>query len=292
MEPAISVTGLSKKYSEFSLENIGFELPRGEVMGFIGPNGAGKTTTIKSMMGLTRFDSGSVKILGLCAKTRSGEIHERIGFVHDEISINDEFSAREIGRIVGGIYRQWDAEAYRAHLSRFGLKVGQKLKEYSKGMRVKLQFAIALSHGAELIIMDEPTSGLDPVFRSQFLDELFAFIQDEGRSVFFSTHITEDLERIADRITLIDRGKLVFSRTKDDVMDAYRLAKGPAAAFDLSFGNLCLGARKTEASFTALLDRANEKSALTYPGVRIERPSLDDIMVYLTREDYHVQSCI
>lgn len=286
MDEAISVAGLCKRYRDFSLEGIGFALPRGEVMGFIGANGAGKTTTIKSMLGLVRADSGTVRMLGLDAAKDARAIRERIGFVHDEASLNEELSAREVGRIVGGIYRSWDADAYAANLARFGLRENQRIKEYSKGMRVKIQLAIALSHGAELIIMDEPTSGLDPVFRSQFLDELFAFIQDEGRSVFFSTHITEDLARVADRVTMIDRGRLVFSMPKDEALDAYRLVKGGAAALDADLRPLCLGARVTDSSFTALVSRADEERAASRAGIVIERPTLDDIMVYLSREDY------
>jgi len=288
MEAALKVSGLSKRYRDFSLADLSFELPRGEVMGFIGPNGAGKTTTIKAIMGLVRPDAGNVEILGMDVRTRSREARERIGFVYDEAFLNEELNAREIGLIVSGLYSRWDGKAYRDHLARFELREQQKISEYSKGMKVKLLLAIALSHNAELILMDEPTSGLDPVFRSRFLDELFSFIQDEEKSVFFSTHITEDLSRIADRITLIDHGKMIFSSQKDELADRYRILKGSAADLSADLRAMCLGARVSDASFTALTDADERRVRALCQSVVVERPTLDDIMIYLTREDYRV----
>lgn len=351
METAIEVRNLRRTYRNFSLDGVSFTLPKGEVLGFIGPNGAGKTTTIRIMLGLARPDSGTVSLLGGSPSDRT--IRERIGFVHDDTFLNEDLTAGETGSIVGPLYRSWDREEYRSRLARYGLDEKQKIAEFSKGMKIKLMLAIATSHNAELILMDEPTSGLDPVFRSEFLDELFGFMQEENRSVFFSTHITEDLNRIADCVVLLDRGRVVFEKTKTEIEESYRIVKGsiqllssgvlapyfaPAGApagehagahagtpaDELAGGaphagntTCCIGIRRDEHSFTALfgprypererepntagyLDGAGakrraEKSDLPFAdatGIVTERASLDDIMIYSTREDYRVHAGI
>jgi ABC-2 type transport system ATP-binding protein len=253
-------------------------------MGFIGPNGAGKTTTIRILLGLARADSGSASLLGLDPWKDARELHERLGFVQDEACLNGELSAKDLGLICRGLYAKWDRELYRANLSRFGLLEKQRIKEYSKGMKIKLLLAVALSHGAELILMDEPTSGLDPVFRSEFLDELFSYIQKENRSVFFSTHITADLERVADRVTFINEGQIVFSKAKDDIRDSYRLVHGPAERLDDTLARRFIGLRRASTSFTGVSDSPDWED----PEFATEPASLEDIMVYATREDYRV----
>lgn len=310
METAIEVSGLCKAYKTFALDGVAFTLPKGEVLGFIGPNGAGKTTTIRIMLGLARADSGTVSLLG--GHPSDPHVRERIGFVHDGTFLNEDLTAKETGRIVGPLYRSWNMEEYRSRLARYGLDEGQKIAEFSKGMKIKLMLAIATSHNAELILMDEPTSGLDPVFRSEFLDELFAFMQAENRSIFFSTHITEDLNRIADRVVLLDKGRVVFEKTKIEIEDDYRIVKGPAAA--LSSHSLesffagpasprFVGLRRDEHSFTALCafgapsGARSERGAAgsDFPpvndtGIVTERASLDDIMIFTTREDYRANA--
>jgi ABC-2 type transport system ATP-binding protein len=284
MENAIEVTGIGKRYKSFALRDVTFSLPAGQVMGFIGPNGAGKTTTIRILLGLARADSGSASLLGLDPWRDAPKLHERLGFVQDEACLNGELNTKELGWICRGLYASWDGERYRAHLSRFGLLEKQRIKEYSKGMKVKLLLAMALSHGAELILMDEPTSGLDPVFRSEFLDELFSYIQDENRSVFFSTHITADLERVADRVTFINAGQIVFSKTRDEIRDSYRLVRGPAERLDEALTQRFIGLRRAATSFNGLSDSPEWLD----PALVSEPASLEDIMVYTTREDYRV----
>ena len=226
MENILEVTNLRKEYPGFTLKNISFSLPRGFIMGFIGPNGAGKSTTIKLIMNLVRKDSGKIKVFGLDNAAHDQEIKQNIGFVYDENHYYEELTPDEIRSIIAPFYSRWDDKAYYGFLRCFELPQKKKLKKFSKGMKTKFSLAVALSHGAELVIMDEPTSGLDPVFRREILDILLELIQDERKSVLFSTHITSDLDRVADYITFINKGEIVFSTQRDDILENYGLVRG------------------------------------------------------------------
>ena len=216
MNNAIEITGLSKKYDGFKLENINIVLPKGYIMGFIGENGAGKTTVIKAMTGLIRYDSGDIKLFGESFKNIGAAVRENIGVVMDDYGLPPEADTKDINKIMKGIYSTWNSRAFFRYTEKFGLPQNKRIKSYSTGMKRKLSIAVALSHNSRLLILDEATSGLDPVARDELLDILREFIQDEDNSVFISSHILSDLEKVCDYITLIHEGRIVFSDEKDE----------------------------------------------------------------------------
>jgi len=284
----LRLEGVAKHYQDFSLEGISFKLERGYVMGFIGPNGAGKSTTIKLIMNLVKRDGGVIEIFGRDNIRHELEVKEKIGFVYDTIPYYGVLTIEEMKSLIAPFYKNWNEKQYRRYLKDFDLKPNQQIDKLSRGMKTKFQLAIALSHGAELIIMDEPTSGLDPVFRSELLDILYDIIQDEGKTILFSTHITTDLEKIADYITFINHGRLVFSLPKDEVIERYALVKGGLDVLQNGLERKLVGVRRGQAGFSAL---TTEPKALTRQfgeKVTIERPSLEDIMVYMVRGERSV----
>jgi ABC-2 type transport system ATP-binding protein len=284
MENAIKVTGLSKHYTGFELSDVSFSLPRGTVMGFIGRNGAGKTTTIKLIMGLIHKNAGSIEVLGKEMGPDSAEIREKIGFVYDEQAFyGGIMTVRDVGKMTGRFYKEWNNNEFSRLLKDFNLDPDQKTGALSHGQRTKLSIALALSHNAELLIMDEPSSGLDPVFRSEFIDILYRIIQDEHRSILFSTHITTDLEKIADYITLIDNGRIIFSEAKDDILDRYKIVKGPLSCLNEKGREMCVGVREMRTGFEALSASADKLAALIGADAITERATIEDIMVFTAK---------
>ncbi|OPJ64134.1 ABC transporter ATP-binding protein [Clostridium oryzae] len=283
MENILEVKNLTKKYDDFTLDNVNFNLKRGYIMGFIGPNGAGKSTTIKLIMNLIKRNSGEVKIFGLDNVKKEKEVKEKIGFVYDESYFYEDLDLIYMKNIISRFYRNWDDKAFNKYISEFNLPKKKKIKELSKGMKTKYFLAIALSHNADLIIMDEPTSGLDPVFRREILDILKYVIQDENKSIFFSTHITTDLEKIADYITFINNGKIVFSDNKDSIMERYSIVKGNKSLMDNYTEKEFIGVNRTAYGFDALTDDAGKVKSIFGKDVLIDRASLEDIMVYTVR---------
>jgi ABC-2 type transport system ATP-binding protein len=279
--PALAVRCLSKRFDGFSLEEVSFELESGYVMGFIGPNGAGKTTTINAIMGLCKRDSGEIAVFG--GDPRNRAVRERIGFVFDECPFRG-LSAIECGAYYGPAYRLWDQQRFSEYLGRFGIDPRKLVDKLSKGQKMKLSLAFCLSHGAELLIMDEPTSGLDPLFRRELLDLVYEVIQDEGKAVFFSTHITADLERVADFVTFINGGRIVFSLPVTEALERYSLARGAEAELDGELRSLCVGAVRNPLGFTALTQRRADIERLRPGRIVFEKPSLEDIMVYSNKE--------
>ncbi|WP_026478811.1 ABC transporter ATP-binding protein [Alkaliphilus transvaalensis] len=283
MSNILEVKNLSKSYKEFSLKNISFSLEPGYIMGFIGPNGAGKSTTIKLLMNLIQKDSGEIKIFNKTLEKNEKEIKDKIGFVYDENYFYEELSLREIKNIIAPHYKSWDEKEFNRYIKEFNLPLKLKIKELSKGMKMKYSLAIALSHHAELIIMDEPTSGLDPVIRSELLDVLYDIIQDERRSILFSTHITRDLDKIADYITFIDKGELIFTKTKDDILESYRLVKGDKNKLDSEIKKHFIGFKEHGFGFEALIYNNPTLKAALQDSAIFEVPTLEDIMVYSVR---------
>ncbi len=208
MENILEISKLNKSYTDFSLTDVSFSLPDNSITGFTGVNGSGKTTTIRSVSGLVKFDSGTIKLFGQDMNRNTKALRERVGVVLDEGGFYEEFSMSEMKGIVAPAYKNWQERVYKDYMEQFGLNPRQKISTLSKGMKMKFSLALALSHEAELLIMDEPTSGLDPLIRSQMLKILADYIKKSGRAVFFSTHITSDLEQIADRLILIDKGRV------------------------------------------------------------------------------------
>lgn len=283
MNNILEVRNLSKKYKDFKLENITFSLEKGYIMGFIGPNGAGKSTTIKLIMNLVSKDSGEIKVFGLDHLQQEKEIKSRIGFVYDESHYYEELTVERNKKIIAPFYKNWDEAVFQHYLEKFDIDHKKKVKQLSKGTKMKFSLAVALSHGADLIIMDEPTSGLDPIFRREILDILYGIIQDENKSIFFSTHITTDLDRIADYITFIDNGRIVFSQPKDDIFDNYGLVKGGLDLLNDKTKDLFIGLKKNSFGFEGLTSNIQEVRRAFNNGIIVERPTLEDIMVYTVR---------
>lgn len=285
MNPILEIRNLSKRYPGFSLNNLNISLESGYIMGFIGPNGAGKTTTIKLIMNLIRRDAGEIKVFGLDNIRDEIRIKERIGFVYEENYFYDELTLRETRRVIAPFYPGWDDAVFRNYLDHFELPAHKKVKDLSRGMKMKLSLAVALSHNADLIIMDEPTSGLDPVSRNELLEILTEVIQDEQKGVFFSTHITTDLDKIADYITFIHRGKIVFSEARDSLMERYAVIKGDRELLDPDVRREFIGIRENRFGFEALTGDAERARQVFGNSVLIERASLEEIMLYTIRGD-------
>ena len=227
MTNAIELKNLRKSYPGFTLENISLTLPAGQIMGFLGENGAGKTTAIKAMLGLIRRDGGQIRLLGKDVDQDGAAVKKAVGVVLDDCPFPILLSAAEVERILSRIYDNWDSRVFAARCRSLGLDPQKPVKEYSKGMRTKLSLAAALAHHARLLILDEPTSGLDPVVREELLDLLREFIQDESHSILFSSHITSDLDKIADRVAFLHEGRLLLCQEKDEMLDDMGILRCP-----------------------------------------------------------------
>lgn len=287
MEPILEVQNLCKSFNDFRLDNISFSLPKGYIMGFIGPNGAGKTTTIKLIMNLMHRDSGIIRVFGQDNRTRVKQIKQKMGFVYDENYFYETLTVEEMKGIIAPFYRNWDEILFRKYLKVFDLPAGKKIKDLSRGMKMKFSLALALSHRAELILMDEPTSGLDPVFRAELLEILQGEMQDENRGILFSSHITSDLERIADYICFINKGKIVFWASRDDILEKYLLVKGPRDLLDKESRQLLLGIRENDFGFEALSEQPARVKNRFGSQAYYEKPNLDQIILYTVRREHH-----
>ena len=290
MDAALEVTNLAKDYPGFFLRDVSFSLPRGYIMGLIGPNGAGKTTVIKLILNIVRRRSGLIRLFGLDNLEDEAAAKSRLGFVLDEPSFYGYLRASRMGAVLGRFYPGWDRARFRRLCGEFGVPLARRVGALSRGTRMKLALAVALSHGAELILLDEPTSGLDPVFRRELLERLSGLIQDGRTSVLFSTHITSDLERTADFITCLRDGRLLFSTTRDDLLENWAVVKGGLDLLDSipEPGGLFRGIDPSPYGFTALTsDRAEARRLLAGRGAVIENVRLDDLVFFLGREEGH-----
>ncbi|HHW37971.1 MAG TPA: ABC transporter ATP-binding protein [Bacillales bacterium] len=288
MSSILEIANVSKKYKGFELKDINITLERGYIMGFIGPNGAGKSSTIKLIMNLIKKDSGEITVFGLDNIKNEIEIKEKIGFVYDENYYYEELTIQEMKNLIRSFYSFWDETTFTNYVKDFNLPLKKKIKQLSKGMKMKFSLAIALSHHAELLIMDEPTSGLDPLVRSELLEILQSLMQDENKSVFFSTHITSDLDKIADYITLINNGEIVLSKTKDELIEDYCIVKGPKDGLAVvNIEEHLIGLKVNEFGFEALSNDKNEIRKIFGDSVLLEKPTIEDIMVFSTRRSGH-----
>lgn len=283
MENILEIRNLTKKYKNFKLDNISFVIPKGFIMGFIGENGAGKTTTIKLIMNLLQKDAGEIKVFGKENVKHEREIKERIGFVYDDCFYYENLSIRDNGKIIAGFYKAWDWNVFNKYLRKFNLDDKQKVKELSKGMKMKFAIAIALSHKAEFIILDEPTSGLDPVMRRQVLEMLQQVMEDENVGMLISSHITSDLERIADYITYIKNGKIVFSMSISELQDEYVMIKGNKNLLREIDRNIIYGLRETPYGFEGITREISKIESGVKKQLVIEKPSIEEIMVAVNK---------
>ncbi len=276
MNNALSISGLTKTYEDFTLDGVSFDVPVGSIVGLIGENGAGKSTTINAVLGLIQKEAGHVSLLG--KDTLDNEIKEQIGVVFDGSNYPEILSPRKIDRIMKHIYDSWDKTAYFRLLERFSLPPDKPIKQFSKGMKMKLAITAALSHHSKLLILDEATSGLDPVIRDDILDMLLDFVQEEDHSILVSSHITGDLEKIADYIVFIHEGKVVFSKPKDELMEQYGLLKCGAAQFDALDLSDIIAFRKMDYEWQVLV---SDRDAMQkkYPKALIVPTTIDEIML-------------
>lgn len=278
MNNLLEVSGLNKTYPNFSLRDVTFSLPEGCITGFIGVNGAGKTTTLQTILGLSGKSSGTVRFFGMDMERDSQRIKERIGVVLDGDCFYGDLTLNEMKNILAPAYRSWCESDFRNYLERFSLNPHQKINTLSKGMRMKYALALALSHDAQLLIMDEPTSGLDPLLRSQLHTILMEYMEKGDRGVFFSTHITSDLDKIADLLILIHKGKILFQEEKDLLLETHRIVKGDLAQLTTGKRELFLNLNETPYGFTGIT-RQVEEAARCFPGAVMERPTIEDIML-------------
>lgn len=283
MENAIELQNVCKHYKDFQLNHISFSVPTGSIMGFIGENGAGKTTSIKAMLGLIHLQDGKVRVLGRDPFVSRREINQDIGVVLDGSFFYEGMRAGDISPVMRRLHPSWDDTLFGSYCSRFSLPREKSIKDYSKGMRAKLALTVALSHHPKLLILDEATSGLDPVVRSEMLDLFLEFIEDENHTILLSSHITSDLEKIADYITFLHKGAIVFSETKDEMLDQYGIVKCNRQNEALLDPAWIVGRRESKFD-VELLVRPKEAVRRAQPQLLLETASIDDIMTFFAKE--------
>ena len=278
-ENAIEIKDLTKRYDGFTLDKVSFEVSKGSIMGFIGQNGAGKTTTINCLLNLIKRDEGEIKLLGMDMPKKEYEIKALVSAVFDELPFNEELNARVLDKVLRGVFGRWDSDVFFGYLDRLQLPSKKKFAEFSKGMKMKLQIAAALSHHARLLIMDEATTSLDPVVRNEILDIFLEYLQDEENAILMSSHITSDLEKVADRVSFIDKGKMLLSGVKDEILDGHGLMKiGSRELADIDRADY-ISARVTDFGAELMVaDRA--LAAKKYSGAVIDKTTLEEIMLF------------
>ncbi len=280
MENVVELQHVNKAFNGFQLNDVSFSVKKGYVTGFIGANGVGKSTTIKLIMNLLQADSGTISLFGLDYKKHEKEIKQRIGFVFDNNIFYEHLTLIEMKRLLQSAYVNWDDSLFYQYADRFDLPLKKRLKTFSKGMMMKASLSMALSHHPEFIIMDEPTSGLDPIFRRELLDILHDIMQDGNKTIFFSTHITTDLDRIADYITFMHDGQHMFTKEFYKIEEEYAIVKGSMELLDRETEQEFIGIRKSRHGFEALSSHKQRVEAIFGDEVILERPTLEDIMLY------------
>ena len=267
----ISVENLSKKYKHFKLQNLNLNIPAGSVIGLVGANGAGKTTLIKLLLGIIKKDSGTINLID----------KEKIGVVLDDAFLPELLKINDINKIMKNVYKNWSEDLFKEYLRKFNLTNNVTVKSLSKGMKKKLEIAISLSHNPKLLILDEPTSGLDPIVRGEVLDIFREFMEKEENSILISSHITSDLENIADYIVLIDNGKIILNKSIVDITDNYGIIHCTKEMFDKLKDNT-INYRQNKYDYELLIDNKKEIKK-KYKDLNIDKASIDEMMYLLIR---------
>ena len=277
MEYAMKLDHLTKDFGSFKLDDVSFAIPGGTILGLIGENGAGKSTAIKCLLGVLHPTSGGVELL-------EGEGLAGVGYVPDECPFSDQLKVRQVGKFCAGLFPGWEDSLFAHYLQKFELPGDKKVKELSRGMKMKLSIAVALSHRPKLLVLDEATSGLDPVVRDEILDEFLAFIRDEDHAILISSHITSDLEKICDYVVYLHKGRVTISGAKDELLETYGRLSCSKADLSRVDPGLIVGKREGDYGCQALInDRAAFQRA--YPDLSLEAPTLEDLMIFTTRGD-------
>lgn len=275
---------VTKKRKEFSVENLNITIPKGYITGFIGPNGSGKTTTIQLMMNILQADEGDIQLFGRSHKDH--QVKQKIGFVYDDLYMYEEFNIKKMKSFIAPFYETWNEKLFQDYLAKFELPLRKKIKHFSKGMKMKCSLLFALSHEPEFIVMDEPTSGLDPIFRRELLDQLQELMVNENQTIFLSTHITTDLDRVADYVVFIFQGKVIFQKSMEELQNQFHIIKGKPAMIDADTKELFSGLQKTDSGFIALFE-GDPTIFDPYGGeIIFEKATLEDIMYFMTRKEF------
>ena len=284
MNSTLILKNVNKKYekSNFAIKDISFSIPEGSIVGFIGENGAGKSTTMNCILNVIRRDSGTIEIFGREMTDEDIDIRENIGVVYDSNNFPEYLTAKQLADILGRIYSKWDDFCFEQFLRRFGLPESQKIKSYSRGMSMKLAIAVALSHDSKLLILDEATSGLDPIMRDEILDVLLEFVKQENHSILLSSHITSDLEKIADYIVFIHNGEIILNKTKDELIYEYGVIRCSENDFHKILSEDILSSMKKDYQIDVLIKNRKliEKK---YKNLIVDSVSLDEIMLLLVK---------
>lgn len=291
-ENAITVEHLTKRYDGFTLKDVSFQVPAGSIVGFIGENGAGKSTTIKAVLGLIPVDGGQVQVLGhkISAEEKDAAWKEQIGVVFDECNIPLGLKVKDVRNMMKNIYHTWEDEKFRDYMERFEIPMNKRMKELSKGMKMKLSIAVALSHDSRLLVLDEATSGLDPVVRNEILDIFREFIEDEQHTIFISSHITSDIEKIADYVMLIHRGQILFSENKDELLYNYGIVRCGKRQAERIPKDIVVGKEEREYETSVLIKdkkRLEESGFFKEPedgsSCAVDRATIEDMLLYIVK---------
>jgi ABC-type multidrug transport system, ATPase component len=290
MNSALILKNVNKKYekSNFAIKDISFSIPEGSIVGFIGENGAGKSTTMNCILNVIRRDSGTIEIFGREMTDEDIDIRENIGVVYDSNNFPEYLTAKQLADILGRIYSKWDDFCFEQFLRRFGLPESQKIKSYSRGMSMKLAIAVALSHDSKLLILDEATSGLDPIMRDEILDVLLEFVKQENHSILLSSHITSDLEKIADYIVFIHNGEIILNKTKDELIYEYGVIRCSENDFYNILPEDILSSMKKDYQIDVLI-KNKKLMEKKYKNLIIDSVSLDEIMLLLAKGEQNAR---
>lgn len=275
----IEVKNVTKDYGDFKIDNISFAVPEGSVCGFIGQNGAGKTTTIKAILDVINVDAGEIFVFGQDVKINSARLREDIGVVFDEMGFHEFMTGKDINIMMKNIYKNWDENVFFEYLKKFSLPSKKPCGDFSRGMRMKLQIAVALSHNAKLLIMDEPTSGLDPIVRNEMLQIFREYVIEEDHTILLSSHITGDLEKLSDEVVFINGGRIVLAGNKDEILEKHGLLKCKKDELRDISDELIVHTEVETFGVTVLVNDKNACAKL-YPQMVIEQASLEDIMLF------------
>lgn len=274
---ALEINNLSKKFSDFKLDNVSFRLEKGMVMGLVGENGAGKTTIIRLILNAIEKNGGNIKIFGMDNDAEEIACKERIGYVADEDYLIVTSNIKNYAKAFAHIYKNWDQPLFEKYAKMWNLPPKKKFSEYSKGMKTKAMLALTLAHHPELLILDEPTAGLDPIARIEVLDILREIVGDGEKSVLFSTHITGDLDKIADCVTVLNGGKITESTEIDKIEEKYAVISGPLSVLSSANKEKCVGIRKGSQNFEALIER---KYLGSFEGVSVRTPNIENLLTF------------
>ena len=283
MDTVLDICRLCKTYRDFNLQNINMSLEKGTLTGFVGPNGAGKTTTIKSILNLVKPDSGKITVLGMDSARDELRIKSKLGIVLDDGHFYEDLSLAAMKNLISPLYPDWNDTAYQNNIRRFGLPEGKRIKDLSRGMRMKYALTLALSHNAELLILDEPTSGLDPLVRRELIEIIKGIVCEDEKTVLMSTHITSDLDRIADYLFFISNGGIILQGQKDEIKEQHAIVKGNAESLLPEHNSYFIRVKKTPYGFEGLTDDKASLRKLLPDNTVYEIPTVEDIMLYYTR---------